>query len=138
MIIKENKTIYLCEYCRKVYQVKPACIKHEKYCYKNPRNNHACFNCDFLEVKQSYNMKKTFNCLNKKCKFSNNKLFTFKLEKMIENKNIGAIDFIDNAEKEAIIMPNKCKYFNNLNGVTDLEVICDIGKYCRGDNGFQF
>lgn len=36
-------TLYTCEFCRKNYLVKSAGEKHEKYCLKNPFNNHKCF-----------------------------------------------------------------------------------------------
>lgn len=49
MIIKTQET-YRCEYCRKLYVVKKAAVKHEKYCKNNPANMHMCFQyCQHLE-----------------------------------------------------------------------------------------
>ena len=124
MIIKKVKELYICEYCRKAYQVKRFCIKHEKYCYKNPRNHHKCFGCKFLKVgttdvfysdSADYSRPgKTFNCTNKECSLYKKHLFTFKLEKMIENKNMGALDFSDaEGEEDISIMPNGCKFYKS-------------------------
>jgi hypothetical protein len=45
----EIKEVYKCDHCRKLYQRKKACIKHESLCGKNPENETKCFNCEFLE-----------------------------------------------------------------------------------------
>lgn len=48
MIVIENKTLYKCEHCRKKYEVKSACEKHERICSKNPaylKPCHSCTNC---------------------------------------------------------------------------------------------
>lgn len=42
--------IHICKHCRKLYQRKHFCRKHEKYCKKNPDNKHVCFEfCNFLK-----------------------------------------------------------------------------------------
>lgn len=41
-------TVYKCDYCRKKYLVKHACARHEKYCPKNPNNQHICSSCPHL------------------------------------------------------------------------------------------
>lgn len=43
MRVKENITLYICEHCKKRYEVKPAAERHELYCFRNPANFHACF-----------------------------------------------------------------------------------------------
>jgi len=48
-MIEETKKIYRCEYCKKVYFRKNACIEHEERCYKNPINYRACLSCFHLE-----------------------------------------------------------------------------------------
>lgn len=50
-MIVETKKIYKCEHCNKLYQIKNACISHEKSCYKNPQNDRACFICIHLKKK---------------------------------------------------------------------------------------
>jgi hypothetical protein len=47
-MITEQKTIHRCGHCRKLYLVKGACERHEKRCWKNPNNQYACFDCQFL------------------------------------------------------------------------------------------
>ena len=39
----EIKEVYKCDYCRKLYQRKHACIEHEPNCRKNPDNFQKCF-----------------------------------------------------------------------------------------------
>lgn len=34
---------WTCEHCKKKYYVKHAAEKHEKFCLKNPANDHKCF-----------------------------------------------------------------------------------------------
>ena len=54
-MITKKTTIYICEHCRKVYQIKSFAEKHEKYCTKNPINNRPCMSCNRLEmVKRIY------------------------------------------------------------------------------------
>jgi len=45
--------IYNCDYCKKLYQIKNACLKHESKCRKNPKNYRPCFDCcQYLEKKK--------------------------------------------------------------------------------------
>jgi hypothetical protein len=44
----QEKTIYRCGHCRKLYLVKGACERHEQRCWRNPVNQYACFDCKFL------------------------------------------------------------------------------------------
>lgn len=48
-MITETREIYKCEHCRKMYQVKSACIRHELRCDKNPETHRACYGCNFLK-----------------------------------------------------------------------------------------
>ena len=55
MIVKENVTIYQCEFCKRNMLVKHAMIKHIVWCYKNPANKVKCENCVHLkEVENEY------------------------------------------------------------------------------------
>jgi hypothetical protein len=45
MKIKQNVTLYQCEFCKKSLQIKHAMEFHEKWCTKNPVNFRACFEC---------------------------------------------------------------------------------------------
>ena len=50
---QEIKTIYRCDFCNKMYQVKPAAEKHELGCFYNPNNKRACLNCNHLTKKET-------------------------------------------------------------------------------------
>lgn len=52
-MIIETKEIYKCSYCRKLYQIKNACIYHERVCTKNPANHRLCFSCEHLTKKET-------------------------------------------------------------------------------------
>jgi len=43
--------IYICDHCKKWYQRKWLCEKHEKRCSYNPDNQRACFGCVYVEMK---------------------------------------------------------------------------------------
>ncbi len=45
----ETREIYKCDHCKKLYQVKRACAKHEDNCTRNPKNIAACSGCVFIE-----------------------------------------------------------------------------------------
>lgn len=49
MKVKENITLYVCEFCNKKLERKHAMEKHEKWCSKNPANETACSMCQFLK-----------------------------------------------------------------------------------------
>jgi hypothetical protein len=49
----ETREIYKCDHCRKMYQIKNACIKHEKKCSKNPKNIRKCFECKHCVLKKA-------------------------------------------------------------------------------------
>ena len=52
MIVKENITIYKCEFCSKQLFRKHAMIRHEDLCGLNPKNHKDCHDCKFLEKTQ--------------------------------------------------------------------------------------
>lgn len=52
MIIKENITLYKCEYCGKALFRRKMMEKHEDLCNNNPKNFKACMDCKFLEKVQ--------------------------------------------------------------------------------------
>jgi hypothetical protein len=51
IMITETKTIYKCEHCRKLYQVKAAAERHENKCKRRPDYQRACFGCAFITKK---------------------------------------------------------------------------------------
>ncbi len=48
----ETKTIYKCEYCNKLYQMKHYCLKHEERCTRNPENHRPCYLCEHLSMER--------------------------------------------------------------------------------------
>lgn len=49
MKIRENVTVYSCEFCKKKLFKKQAMELHEKWCDSNPENKKACAGCINLE-----------------------------------------------------------------------------------------
>ena len=49
MKIKENITVYKCDFCDKKLFRKYAMLKHEDLCNSNPKNFKACMDCKYLE-----------------------------------------------------------------------------------------
>ena len=113
MIIKKVKELYLCEHCRKVYQIKSFCEKHEPTCWKNPDNMSMCHNCKYIEKKEvdvtefdtegyDYQVKKGLLFCNKKEIF----IYPFWISNPILSENLPN-------ETDNIVMPTKCDDFND-------------------------
>ena len=49
MKVKENVTIYQCEFCYKKLFIEKAMLVHEVKCSQNPLNIRACFDCENME-----------------------------------------------------------------------------------------
>lgn len=47
-----NKTVYECDYCKKLLKIKFYAERHEKRCFKNPDNYRPCLCCKHLEKKE--------------------------------------------------------------------------------------
>lgn len=113
MPIKNNVTLYICEYCRKAYQRKQAWIKHEKYCGKNPKNQHACFGCKNLErcsieIEGNYgSMISPYEVKGFRCKKTGKYLYTFKAAKLMNNNPCHPMN---ETLEDAVLMPNECQY----------------------------
>ena len=53
MKIKENVTLYKCDFCKKEMKRKHSMIKHEIECNNNPNNSRPCLqSCKYLERKE--------------------------------------------------------------------------------------
>ena len=44
----ETRTIYKCDHCNKLYQMRHWCEIHEEGCFHNPDNHRDCFTCVHL------------------------------------------------------------------------------------------
>ena len=109
---------YQCEFCKKLYQMKHACLKHETIkCSKNPINKHPCYSCPFLEVgegeylienicgDESYRKQKTFHCTK-----LNKNLYSHKMDEHIKSFDPA----FENESLPVVRMPSegKCEEFN--------------------------
>ena len=84
MKIRENVTLYCCDFCNKRLLRKHAMERHEKFCSSNPDNFRDCFNCknlieDTKEVDLGY-CTKTVRCFS--CKLLNIELYPPKSERL--------------------------------------------------------
>ena len=99
-------TAYKCGFCGKKYENAKVCIKHEKFCYKNPNNQHICYDCMYLEVEGGRNDGEEGMYIHKSfwCSKLEQSMFTYKGEKL-KLSNI----------KGCVRMPLQCEhYINNL------------------------
>ncbi|TGE04782.1 hypothetical protein EU556_21615 [Hymenobacter fodinae] len=48
MKILLNRTVYQCEHCTAKRLTKQSMVRHEQFCKRNPKNRHACFDCQHL------------------------------------------------------------------------------------------
>jgi len=113
-MIIETKEVYKCEHCRKLYQIKTACEKHEFKCLKNPDNFRICHGCDHLEVQERAYYYDTFHgedSRNVKV-FYCSKVDTLLYPIRIELGDNGAFDFGDILNKP---MKKECKHFEEKN-----------------------
>lgn len=53
MKIKENVTLYCCEYCGKEYKRQKSCAVHEERCNNNPKNSRPCALCGYFSMKKT-------------------------------------------------------------------------------------
>lgn len=122
MKIKENTTIYQCEFCKKIMFRKGLMEKHETWCYSNPNNSRACNGCVFLEeieVKYSYsvptvgeNLGVIFDGAQVEkttkgfyCKKLDKHLYPFKVEKL------GLLDKYPETFEDKEPMPKECDHW---------------------------
>lgn len=80
------RNTYNCEYCNKLYVMKHHAERHEKYCKKNPANQHRCFqrcehlikSIDYLEDEYGdrYGTVATFTCA-----ITDKEMYSYKAEK---------------------------------------------------------
>jgi hypothetical protein len=75
----EEVKAYKCDHCHKVLQVKGSMANHEKSCWRNPINDHKCFDsCEYLEkimVETEFGKHPEY-----KCKVTNMKMYSYKAQ----------------------------------------------------------
>jgi len=107
----EIREIYKCEYCRKVYQIKPHCLKHELSCKKRPDYLRPCHNCKILKkVKETIWAGYGDECGNE-CERVVEVLFCEKLDSFIHPPSVAAKGNAFEMAKLNIEMPKKCEFY---------------------------
>jgi len=108
-MIIETREVYTCEFCRKYYKSKYHAMHHEKYCKKNPRNQHSCFKfCKHL-IKDRYEYDgdyQTKGYVRFICDKTDTEMHSF----IAERRGMGIAT-------ETTLMPNECKFFEIMDGV---------------------
>ena len=117
-MITHNKPTYKCEHCRKLYQIKEACEKHEPACSKNPDNFRPCFDCNHCDKVTVTHLFDTFQGEGKenvrvlKCKEKNIFLVPPKAE---HRGNYYEGEALGDGELPNESMPKKCdKHYNGI------------------------
>ena len=121
---KENRDIYRCDHCNKVYLSKYWCEYHEKRCSSNPQNDRACFGCSHLTYEKDYIYSDGYDGSERELQVS--AYFCNKLEKYVippkaEHKG-NAYEFSEYLNEN---MPKECEhrkdlidtFFNEVNNV---------------------
>ena len=102
-MITETREVYTCEFCRRYFKSRYHAERHEKYCKKNPRNNHACFRfCRHL-VKDEYGTDDDYSTTGHTCficEKTGKELHSFIAERR-------GMDIATETE----LMPNECPLF---------------------------
>lgn len=116
-MITETREIYKCDHCKKVYQIKSACEKHELRCKKNPDNLKICHGCNFLEKKEVHvNSMYLYGTdhFEKKQMFYCKKVNTYLFPLSIEVTNSQHLqEDIDDGEIPNEPMKKECDHFDN-------------------------
>lgn len=117
MTIKENITIYKCDFCPKELKKKHAMISHEEKCDKNPKNLKHCHFCEHLEPVEIEVYIDSYLCSNDgvmtkvksfKCNKLDKLMYPYSIEKHdLPNK------FPDTFEDQEP-MPNNCDSFQEI------------------------
>jgi hypothetical protein len=109
MKVKENVTVYQCEYCKKKLFVRGAMGRHEKWCTYNPENFAACSGCDHLEetrVAYTKDGDDGHTCHLQSTAFRCKKLDQMVYPKKVEKK--GLLTKYPETFKNQIPMPKEC------------------------------
>lgn len=107
----ETKEIYKCDHCKKLYQVKAACIKHEAGCKKNPDYFRPCHSCAVLRmVKETIWVDCGYSFGEEEKQVS--VLFCEKMDCFIHPPSVAAKgNAFEMDDKENIEMPKECEFY---------------------------
>lgn len=118
MKVKENVTVYSCEYCKKKMFLKSAMERHEQRCYGNPENNRPCLNgCKHFE-------KRKFEVLTDRYQYHCNDYFAETslfycnhhnhclISPQTELKGNAILQENISSEPPNVIMPKSCEFYS--------------------------
>lgn len=91
---------YRCNFCTKLYNYQKSAKRHEKFCSKNPKNKHKCFNCSHL-MRVNDVQPKEFRCL-----VSGELMYSYIAEKL-------NLEIVGEFKR----MPLECAFFDEINEV---------------------
>lgn len=125
-----TKKVFHCEYCPKYMLRQKAMEKHELWCHNNPKNSHACWSCDYLEViNKSEDKLYSWSggpALDFRCIALEKHLYSYKAEKTQLLTRFSTV-FAD-AER----MPSTCIFRNDPKAIEKIQVIRDNEKKFKG------
>lgn len=110
MIVKENVTIYQCEFCKKKLFAIWAMRKHINWCTKNPKNIKKCMECKFIQEKKiTVNMNGSdFKSTAFRCKVLKIGLYPL----IVERK--GMVERYPETFSKQKPMPTECSHFEKI------------------------
>lgn len=117
MKIKENVTVYTCDFCKKKMFRKSAMEKHEHECYRNPENEVACNGCCAHLIKKEasvylgdnyFGVETHINCELFYCTAKN--VFLYPMKTHFKG-NAFHQEQIDDGTKPNELMPKECQHF---------------------------
>lgn len=107
----EIKEIYKCDFCNKLYQIKKACVIHEKGCKKRPDYLRPCHSCQILTKKTV-----TVESFYYGCDISASLLYCDKLKTYIYPPSVATKgNQYDTNDITNIEMPKECEHHTNHN-----------------------
>lgn len=116
MKVVENVTIYQCEHCGKKQYRKSDMSFHEKWCKKNPNNDHKCFQHCVHLIKGREEIDSEMEWPTTRCTFQCNVTKKFMFSAIAERRKI--VPLLENVER----MPLQCPFYID-------RMVADYGLY---------
>lgn len=111
-MITETREIYKCEYCKKIYQKKHSCVKHEAGCRKRPDYIRPCHGCIILDKIKKTIFAGYYDDYDNECTKDVEVLFCKSKNCYIHPPSVEAKgNAIDFGDKPNIVMPKDCSDF---------------------------
>ena len=108
----QTKEIYKCDFCKKLYQIKSACEKHELSCKKSPDYIRPCHSCNVLKMTKETIMAGYGDRYGQEAEREVNVLFCQKRDCFIHPPSVAAKgNSFDMGDKSNIEMPKECEFY---------------------------